>query len=697
MLNTNGNRREWCLFPVLARMELDTKERYKFFCCSAQHACAIGSGPRKGHSNFRRCTPHSSRTDLYRKRQIISGETEPDDGESVHEAEASLKRRGLHPHRVCTAINNCQHVIMRWPGRIYHGLFAFDVMHVLYINCIGYLQDALLSLLTPAQKKRLDRRVRSFTAFRNPVDGVTTRKVTSLTSIGYMTAELRVIHLFIWSHAIGSKAEIFNEGLRDDVLAAICSLQVICFSVRSKRPYTETEHKFIFGHHGKRFFRCMEKLCAWKKRQQIREAERYNVDRSPAKRRRVPYWKNPTKCDDESSDTASSSEADDTSPLNIFERSDKIIPHSIVHFPDQVIMGGTHNFHDTSGPEACHKRCIQLAGQRARIYSDVNCSTQSMLAYMMQLRLLRKIFDVTIPPNEEDRNIANDHDPDVHELKTVRLTSPIDTRDNGLTVLYRGRRGMGEADRELHRDTWDTILCEGVPISLRELVLLAADRLNIGVNMPNAHKLLRCSWSLGWHVSTVSVRGTTRHYWGGGVTPATSSNYLRGDWVETNITDESNGIRTSRLARVICGVQIQGVRQAFAGFAVPPHMWETDHNRENDTVFFLLVRYAAPHPSTGRGRGPCHRPLCPGVLKDTHCLWSWAQRRANFQRGCLRGRSWDRNKRFFGNNARDQDLRKDREGRAWYDLIQSFEIVAHSNVQLDPDRNQSFLQSVMWC
>ena len=386
---------EWCLFAVLARIELDTKERYKFFGCARQRACGIGSGPRRGHSVLRRCTAHSSRNDLARKRAIVAGMSDiPCDDDRVQEAADSLRRRGIHPYQLCSAITNAKHSIIRWPGRIYHGLFAYDVMHGLYINSIGYLQDTLLSALTAQKKIELDKRVLRFTSFRNPHDGSTSRKVDSLTSIGYMTAELRVLHLFIWSHAIGSKAEIFVEGIRDLVLSAVSSLQIICFAVRGKRPFTVEEHRYIFEFHGKRFFRCLDKLATWKRNKQIQAAENYNVGKPPAKRRRVPYWKEVVKDDDESDDTVSSSDPDSTS--HCYARSDKIVPHGIMHFADQVIMGGTHNFHDVAAPEAAHKICVQLAGQRARVYGNVNQSTQSMLRYLMDISLFEKIVDVTL-------------------------------------------------------------------------------------------------------------------------------------------------------------------------------------------------------------------------------------------------------------------------------------------------------------
>lgn len=233
------------MFPVLAKMEFDTKERTKFFALARERACAIGSGPRKGRSVFRKCTPHASRQSLKRKRQMIDGVVQASDIEVVL-AQRSVKRKGLHPSHRCTALSKCQHVFIKWPGRIYHGLFAFDVMHILYINWIKYLQETLLSTLTKTQQKLIDQRVRSFSPFLTPDDGTTSRNVTSLSRIGYMSAEARVLHLFLWSHAVGSEAQIVEPTLREDVLSCISSLQVMCYSVRGKLPFTEAEHRCLY-------------------------------------------------------------------------------------------------------------------------------------------------------------------------------------------------------------------------------------------------------------------------------------------------------------------------------------------------------------------------------------------------------------------------------------------------------------------
>ena len=148
-------------------------------------------------------------------------------------------------------------------------------------------------------------------------------------------------------------------------------------------------------------------------------------------------------------------------------------------------------------------------------------------------------------------------------------------------------------------------------------------------------------------LSPLTPIGITRKFRGGGVTPDTTSTFLRGDWVETRITDLHNGVTTSRLVRIICGVRVTNFKKV-TGYALSDEMYQTEKNKEEDTVYFLLVRYARPHALCRRNRGPDHRPLCPGLLRDTHCLWEWATRDRGFRRGCLQGRNWDVNKHFFG-------------------------------------------------
>ena len=193
----------------------------------------------------------------------------------------------------------------------------------------------------------------------------------------------------------------------------------------------------------------------------------------------------------------------------------------------------------------------------------------------------------------------------------------------------------------------------------------------------------------------MSPTGITRHFRGGGITDKTTSNYLRGDWVETDIVDTENGVTTSRLMRIICAVQVHNFKNV-TGHIPGAEMYQTDENRKTDTMHFLLGRYGGPHPHTRRNRGPRHRPLCPGPLQNTHCLWEWYKKPRGFRRGCLLGRPWDENRHLFGETEELQLQRKQQESLAWYDLIQTRDIVHYANVQRDPDREDAFLQSVIW-
>ena len=91
---------------------------------------------------------------------------------------------------------------------------------------------------------------------------------------------------------------------------------------------------------------------------------------------------------------------------------------------------------------------------------------------------------------------------------------------------------------------------------------------------------------------------------------------------------------TSRLARVVCGVQIRNLKKVFdTQQPLDNSVWENDDCKAKDYVIYLLVRYVTPHGSCGRFRGPEGRPLCPGGYKNTHALWKWHERPATFDVG----------------------------------------------------------------
>lgn len=271
------------------------------------------------------------------------------------------------------------------------------------------------------------------------------------------------------------------------------------------------------------------------------------------------------------------------------------------------------------------------------------------------------------------------------------------TQHTGMQPLLCGRRGLALPNKTVHPDVWDRVLCEGVPVSLRELVSLVTTQLGLTDTNPNRVKLLQCVWSLGWHVTSKTESGVTSHFWGGGVTPGTTSAYLRGDWVEVAGSELCRGRQTSRLARVICGIKVKNIKGVFGECLDATVDWDNEHCEHKDYVVYLLVRYAYAHPDTKRQRGPDCRPLCPGVLKNTHALWKWHERPSHFRRGCFRQRPWERHKHLFGSTPMEQNARKLQDQRAWYDVISVSNVISHTNVQPDFDRPSSFLQSIIWC
>ena len=89
------------------------------------------------------------------------------------ESAKCLRRRGLHPLHECTAIlDDCSNATLSIPGRLFGGLFAYDIMHTVFIGAIGYLLEAILDLLTPSQKSQLDSRSNKLSPFRTSVGGI---------------------------------------------------------------------------------------------------------------------------------------------------------------------------------------------------------------------------------------------------------------------------------------------------------------------------------------------------------------------------------------------------------------------------------------------------------------------------------------------------------------------------------------------
>ena len=326
--------------------------------------------------------------DIDVKRRLVA-----EDGPSCASGE-SLSRRGLHPTVTCSAIlDDCSRATLSIPGRLFGGLFAYDIMHTVFIGAIGYLLEAVVEILTPTKRSELDSRSNKLSPLRNPVTGKCVRRILKVTRLAYLTAEQKVIALFTMSHAIGHRAEICPDETRNDVLSAISAMQIICSVTRGKKPFTEAEHNHVFTIIGKQFWYCLSRLVVWKETRRAKYVHKRNANRSPSKRKRVKTFKARPADPDESSCTVES-DPEDSRVSPHFIRSDKIIPHSFVHLPEQVKLGGTYQFHNTSAVESEHTESIQLAGSRVRKYNAPNLTETQMLHYTLDLQLFDEIADI---------------------------------------------------------------------------------------------------------------------------------------------------------------------------------------------------------------------------------------------------------------------------------------------------------------
>ena len=253
----------------------------------------------------------------------------------------------------------------------------------------------------------------------------------------------------------------------------------------------------------------------------------------------------------------------------------------------------------------------------------------------------------------------------------------------------------------VHSDNWDTIVCPELLVSRKELLQLLAEKLHTSRNQIGMRKVSKCLRFIGRHVTVTTASMMRLHYWGCGTYNRVEKNGTskQQTWVEVVGTDtpSSSTRQTSRLAYVACAMYLNNIRETM-GAPLPEELREVpDKDGKFNSVTFLLVRYAQAHASAVQ-RGPEHRPLCPGPLKNTHCLWTWAKRPEGHERGCFRTRPWERHKRHFGSTEDEQSRVMEGDRRAWYDLIQVTNIKNYANIQKDPDPylDEVFLQSCLW-
>ena len=199
------------------------------------------------------------------------------------QAQLSLERKGLHALKRCRLPTLCPRSLLSAPGRVFGGLVACDVLHAIFINWCSYYLTSVQGCTTPSMRQVLDQRLETLWGrFRDPETGQTSRAPKgAITSQVGLTAEIRVLAVFLMMHVLGSKASIFatdtHERVREHILTAGGSLVLILTAVRKKRPYTDREWDEIFGPISTRYFRALDSIRHWNNHRAVSERHKYNI------------------------------------------------------------------------------------------------------------------------------------------------------------------------------------------------------------------------------------------------------------------------------------------------------------------------------------------------------------------------------------------------------------------------------------
>ena len=255
------------------------------------------------------------------------------------QAQLSLERKGFHASKRCRLPTRCPKSLLSAPGRVFGGLVACDVMHAIFINWCSYYLSGVQDCLTPSMKRVLDQRLETcWGRFRDPDTGETSRAPKgAITSQVGLTAELRVLAVFLMMHVLGSKASIFatdtHARVREHILMAGGSLVLILTAVRKKRPYTDREWDEIFGPISTRYFRALDSIRHWQNYRAVSERRKHNMNHPDSPRNLKEFT-----CEAPDPLDSSDNETDDEyrSLCGFFDRSRNILPHAALHFKSQV-------------------------------------------------------------------------------------------------------------------------------------------------------------------------------------------------------------------------------------------------------------------------------------------------------------------------------------------------------------------------
>lgn len=316
-----------------------------------------------------------------------------------------------------------------------------------------------------------------------------------------LTAELRVLAVFLMIHVLGSQCSIFNTDTHnrvcEHVLTAGSSLVLILTAVRNKRPYNDVEWDEIFGPVSIRFFRALDLIKHWENHRKVSERRQYNVNHPESPKKLKEFT-----CEERDPLDSSDNETDDEyrSLVGFFDRSRCILPHAVLHFKSQVKWGGTHRFHDAASVEAKHRVSLKSHGQKIRVRSDTQ--TEKDLLRVTQEELVFEALQELL----EDEKEEDPPDSVAKEIAAYRAeqASRADPQHKETIILTNALH----IDKRVYGTQVEHLVHPEVLLSWGEVF-----KMFIYCFPAVQHEQNEAKWGVYQH-ALHEVNGTRYHYWG---------------------------------------------------------------------------------------------------------------------------------------------------------------------------------------
>ena len=224
---------------------------------------------RKGWSSLRKGTAHAKQHIQRLWRLAIDTPTSRRH-DALHRAQKrsreQLQRHGFDTKRRCTMLDHAQRILVRDPSVQRELLFAsvifYDLLHW-ELNCCDYGFKALLGVMSKRMQLECDNNVSLLPMFRNP-DGSSIRRFRQVSKITYLTTARRLTLMFVWVHALGTRALMLPRVCRRPALVLLASMQIMILASQGRRAYTTQEMDRLYVDTAREYFGAIEFLIQYK-------------------------------------------------------------------------------------------------------------------------------------------------------------------------------------------------------------------------------------------------------------------------------------------------------------------------------------------------------------------------------------------------------------------------------------------------